>query len=158
MLLIVFVLILLIAFVLFANDPPLYSFLLLAGGLGLPAMWTCAAIGLSLNNSRSYRFRIKYSVVGDRITVSNLESGICIFDFHLNDVSCIESKYNNSNYLKVNRDGTKEMSKRGHSFTFIWCNKPCLLISSPRDEYKQRIPIGYSEEMILKLKELRFGL
>jgi hypothetical protein len=94
---------------------------------------------------------IKYFVVDDRIIVLNVKSGVCIFYFHISEISYIEAPYYKARCLwgkYVLRD-------------FFSSYKRCLLISSPHEEYKQhvpkykqRIPIGYSEEMMLELKEL----
>ena len=105
----------------------------------------------------SDRFLIKYLVVDGRIIVLNVKTGVCIFHFHLSKISCIEAPYWKARYLC----GKYVEWKNFGSF------KRCLLISSPYEDYKQnipkyqqRIPIGYSEEMMLKLKELfsRYGV
>ena len=103
--------------------------------------------------SISDRFLIKYSIIDDRIIILNVSTGACIFNFHLSEISCIEAPYYKARCLwgkYVLRD-------------FFTSYKRCLLISSPLEEYKQhipkhkqRIPVGYSKEMMLKLKELFF--
>ena len=95
---------------------------------------------------------IKYVVLNDRIIVSNISTGMCIFNFRFDEISFVESTFPNSRYL-FNYWGELCLTKR----IFVLSDKRCLLISSPCDQYKQRIPIGYSEEMRLELKNFLLG-
>jgi len=98
---------------------------------------------------RSDDIMIKYMVLDDRIIVSNISTGTCIFNFRLDEISFIESTFARSSYLSHYRG-------KLYSATdfFAFSNKRCLLISSPHDKHKQRIPIGYTEDMMLKLENL----
>jgi len=96
---------------------------------------------------------IEYTIFDDRIIVSNIATGICIFDFPIREISYTKSVFHKSQYLSGNTGRQSVMDK-----IFIFCtSKPCLLISSPHDEQKQRIPIGYSKEMILELDNFLLG-
>ena len=115
--------------------------ILLVYGIGLP-------LAIFVRSLESDQFMIKYSVVNDHIIVSNVKSDVCIFNFHLSEVLCIESTYNKSRYL----NHVNEKMKIKHNFVF--CDKRCLLISSSRDEYAQLIPVGYSDDSMSKLKDM----
>jgi len=101
---------------------------------------------------QSNYFMIKYVVLNDRIIVSNISTGTCIFNFHLEEISFINSTFPESCYL-FNYLGSLRLARR----IFMFCNRRCLLISSPHDQHKQSIPVGYSEDMRLELKKFLLG-
>lgn len=112
----------------------------------------------------SGEYMIKYSVLDDHIIVSNIQTGICIFNFRISEIACVESVYSMSCYADSKCFADVKRKQRPmsshylfHPFLFrpfAYCMKRCLLISSPNDELKQRIPVGYSKDMRLKLKNV----
>ena len=138
-------------FAFFIRDAFLYTCTLLGGVVFILVTWLLNVRRIFSYKTRFDEFRIKYAVVGDRIIVSNIKTGICIFNFQISEIACIEAPFYKSKYFY----GKHVMRKY-----IFGSKKRCLLISSPHDEYKQRIPIGYSEDMILKLILLfsRYGV
>jgi len=116
-------------------------------------LWLSMMCGAYIRSHLYGHLMIKYTVFDDRIIVSNIATGICIFDFPISEISYTKSVFHKLQYLSGNTGRQSVMDR-----IFTCCtNKPCLLISSPHDEYKQRIPIGYSKEMILELDNFLLG-
>jgi len=131
-------------------------FILIYTLLGVVALSLFFGLGFILATFARYFksdcITIKYVVLNDRIIVSNISTGMCIFKFRFDEISLVESTFPNSIYL-FNYWGELCLTNR----IFVCSDKRCLLISSPFDQHKQRIPIGYSEEMRLELKNFLLG-
>jgi hypothetical protein len=146
-----FILISSILFAFFIRDAFLYTYTLLGGVVFILITWLLDVRRIFSYKTRFDEFRIKYVVIDGRIIVSNIKTGTCIFNFRVSEISCIKAPFYKSKYFYG-----KHVMRR----YIFGSKKRCLLISSLHDEYKQRIPIGYSEDMIVKLILLfsRYGV